>query len=59
MNGGSYNDEAAKTACIGTQSRWKNVQGDRRGNRRDAGSRKNVYVPLQKSEGEKKVRTVQ
>ena len=43
----------------GNESRRKNVQGDRRGNRRDAGSRKNVYVPLQKSEGEKEVRDVQ
>ena len=59
MNGGAYNDEAAKTASIGTQSRWKNVQGDCRGIRGDAGMRENVHVPLQASGGEKKVRTVQ
>ena len=58
-NGGAYDDEPAKTASNGNESRRKNVQGDRRGNRRDAGSRKNVYVPLQKSEGEKEVRDVQ
>ena len=52
----AYNDEAAKTASNGNESRRKNVQGDRRGNRRDAGCCENVYVPLQKSEGEKKVR---
>ena len=51
--------QAAKTACIGTQSRRKNVQGDRRGTWGDAGMRENVHVPLQASGGEKKVRTVQ
>ena len=56
---GAYDDKPAKTASYGNESRRKNVQGDRRGNRRDAGSRKNVYVPLQKSEGEKEVRDVQ
>ena len=58
-NGGAYDDEPAKTASNGNESRRKNVQGDRRGTWGDAGMRENVHVPLQASGGEKKMRIVQ